>query len=75
MITQQISNGLFQLGFQDGWVVQGDSIILWERSEPQPTIEEILEAAKHYVEPQPTIEQKLGSVGLSLEDLKTALGL
>ena len=75
MATKQITNGLLQLGFNSGWVVNEEEIVLWENPEPQPTIEAILEAAKDYVEPVPTIEQKLASVGLSVDDLKSALGL
>jgi len=75
MKTQKIVNGLKQLGFNSGWVVNGDEIVLWENSEPQPTIKAILEAAEDYVEPVPTVEQKLASVGLSVDDLKSALGL
>ena len=75
MQIKQITNGLAQLGFNSGWVVNENEIILWENSEPQPTIETILEAAKDYVEPVPTVEQKLASVGLSVDDLKSALGL
>ena len=75
MATKQITNGLLQLGFNSGWVVNEEEIVLWENPEPQPTIEAILEAAKDYVEPVPTVEQKLASVGLSVDDLKSALGL
>jgi hypothetical protein len=71
----EVCKGLFQLGYDSGWAVSGDEITLWENPEPQPTLEAILEAAKDYVEPQPTVEQKLGSVGLNLDDLKAALGL
>jgi MOSC domain-containing protein YiiM len=75
MSHNTITNGLLALGFKSGWVVTGDEITLWENTEPQPTLEAILEAAKDYVEPEPTIDDKLASVGLSLSDLKTALGL
>ena len=75
MQTEEVSNGLKQLNFNSGWVVSGGEIVLWENPEPQPTIEAILEAAKDYVKPEPTIEQKLSTVGLSLPDLKAALGL
>lgn len=75
MSLKTITNGLFALGFNSGWVVTGQEITLWENPEPQPTMEAILEAAKNYVEPQPTVEEKLASVGLSLPDLKVALGL
>jgi hypothetical protein len=75
MNNKEITNGLLQLGFNSGWVISGEEITLWENSEPQPTIEAILEAAKDYVEPEPTVEDRLASVGLSLPDLKVALGL
>ena len=75
MKTELISNGLMQLGFNSGWVVSGDEIVLWENPEPQPTLAKILEAAQDYVEPVLTVEQKLASVGLSVDDLKSALGL
>ena len=75
MNNKEITNGLLQLGFNSGWVISGEEITLWENSEPQPTIEAILEAAKDYVEPEPTVEDKLASVGLTLPDLKAALGL
>lgn len=75
MSHKEITNGLIALGFNSGWVVSGEEIILWENAEPQPTMKAILEAAKDYVEPVPTVEQKLASVGLSLDDLKTALNL
>ena len=75
MATKQITNGLLQLGFNSGWVVNEEEIVLWENPEPQPTMEAILEAAKDYVEPEPTVEQKLASVGLNVNDLKSALGL
>lgn len=75
MKTQAISKGLLQLGFNFGWVVSGDEIVLWEHSEPQPSLETILEAAKNYVEPQISVEDKLATVGLNLSELKSALGL
>ena len=73
MQIKQITNGLLQLGFNSGWVVNEEEIVLWENPEPQPTIEAILEAAKDYVEPEPTIADKLASVGLSLDELKSAI--
>ena len=75
MTNKEITEGLLVLGFNSGWVVNGEEIVLWENAQPQPTIEEILEAAKDYIEPVPTVEQKLASVGLSVDDLKFALGL
>lgn len=75
MPTEEIVNGLKQLGFNNGWVLNGEEIVIWENPQPKPTIKAILEAAKDYVAPEPTIEEKLASVGVSLDDLKTALGL
>ena len=75
MSHKKIVEGLLQLGFNSGWVASGEEIILWENPEPQPTMQEILKAAKDYVEPEATVEDKLASVGLNLTDLKTALGL
>lgn len=46
MNHQEITNGLLQLGFNSGWVVSDDEIVLWENSEPQPDKETIANAAK-----------------------------
>ena len=75
MTNRELINGLKQLGFTFGWVVSGGEITVWENPEPQPTLEAILEAAKDYVEPEPTVAEKLASVGLTIDDLKSALGL
>jgi hypothetical protein len=74
-MSKEITNGLLQLGFSNGWVVNGNEIVLWEHSAPIPSLEDILEASKSYVQPEPTVADKLASVGLSLDDLKAALGL
>jgi hypothetical protein len=71
----QIVEGLTALGFDSGWVLSGEEIVLWDNTEAQPSLDQILEAAKNYVKPQPTVAQKLASVGLSVDDLKVALGL
>lgn len=81
----QISKGLVQLGFSTGWAVSGDEIILWEHSEPQPSMNQILSAAEIYEEKQliakqqeqtkrTEVEAKLAALGLTADDLK-ALGL
>ena len=75
MTNKKIVNGLVALGFNSNWVVTGEEITLWENAEPQPTLEAILEAAKDYIEPVPTVADKLASVGLSVDDLKSALGI
>lgn len=45
MTTQQIANGLKQLGFNSGWVISGDEIVLWEHDAAQPTQDELKNAA------------------------------
>jgi hypothetical protein len=74
-MTEEIANGLMQLGFNSGYVIRGEEIILWENPEEMPTLEEILAAAKDYVKPELTVSEKLASVGLTVDDLKSALGL
>jgi len=73
MSENKIIDGLMQLGYNSGWVVQGEEIVLWENDASVPTMESILEAAKDYVKPEPTIDDKLASVGLSIAELKAAL--
>ena len=46
MNHEEIKNGLFQLGYYNGWVLTGNEITLWENDEAQPTLETILEASK-----------------------------
>lgn len=48
MTHEEITNGLSQLGFTSGWVVNDEEIVLWENSEPQPTKAAILEASKQW---------------------------
>jgi hypothetical protein len=85
MNTQEISNGLLQLGFTSGWAVSGDQIVLWENAEPQPSESEIANAAILWKEKElqsfeekaaakAAAEAKLAALGLTAEDLK-ALGL
>ena len=74
-MLSDIAKGLKQLGFDSGWVLQGDEIILWENDQPIPPLASILDAASKYEEPSLTIAQKLELVGLNLDDLKEALGL
>jgi len=74
-MSEKLRQGLMQLGFNSGWVISGEEIVLWENSEPIPSIEVILEAAEDYVAPEPTVADKLASVGLNLNDLKEALGI
>ena len=75
MTSDKITDGLLQLGFDSGWVISGEEIVLWENSAPQPTTEQILKASKDYIKPELSIADKLAAAGLSIAELKTALGL
>ena len=75
MTTTEITNGLIQLGFNSGWVVSGDEIILWENAEPQPTMAEISEAAKLYETTKAAEKQAiLDKLGLTADEIATLLG-
>lgn len=39
-----ITRALRILGFNEGWAIQGDDIVVWEHDEPQPTLDELREA-------------------------------
>jgi hypothetical protein len=85
METKKIINGLKQLGFNSGWVVTGEEITLWENTEPQPSLDDILAASKLWdknvaekeaqeAAAKTAAEAKLAALGLTTDDLK-ALGL
>ena len=85
MQNRDIVNGLLQLGFNNGWVVTGDEITLWENSEPMPTMSAITTAAKQWettqkaeaeakAQAKAAAEAKLSTLGLTTDDLR-ALGL
>ena len=60
------------------FVLTGDDYenIEWLDKRPKPTLAQIEAAiANPLPEPEPTVQEKLASVGLSIEDLKSALGL
>jgi len=46
MNTNKIGNGLFELGFNSGWVVSGDEIVLWEHNVPKPSMTKALQKMK-----------------------------
>jgi len=46
MTHEQVIKALFTLGFNSNWVVTDGQITLWENDEPQPTEEELRQAAK-----------------------------
>ena len=82
MTNEKMTNGLLQLGFYTGWVLNGDEITLWENQEPQPTLKEISDASKLWDKTeQAKAEAKatakaaiLDRIGLTADELKTILG-
>jgi hypothetical protein len=60
------------------WTLSGDNLadLEWLDELPKPSEEAIFNAiANPLPEPEPTVNQKLASVGLTIDDLKAALGL
>ena len=85
MNTEQIGNALKQLGFNNGWAISGDEIVLWEHDAPQPTEKELKDADKLWEQTKANAQAqadlakeaaqaKLAALGLTTDDLK-ALGL
>jgi hypothetical protein len=79
MNNTQIAKALTDLRPNAIWALTGDTLegLEWmDTQQTKPTLEEITHAiANPLPEVEPTVDQKLASVGLSLEDLKAALGL
>jgi len=82
METQEIQNGLLQLGFNTGWIVTGDEITLWENAEPQPTKAALAIAATQWAatqaaEADATATQKaalLARLGITADEAKLLIG-
>ena len=82
MTNQQIVNGLKQLGFDSGWVISGDEIVIWENNAPQPTESELLEASDLWDAKQAEREAVqaakrqalLDKLGITEEEAKLLLG-
>ena len=77
MTHNEITKALKDLLLNAQYILTGDDYenIQWLDERPKPTVEEIAAAiANPLPEPEPTVAQKLASVGLSLEELKAALG-
>jgi hypothetical protein len=75
MTHQSIVKALKDLN-AEGWILEGDKIenIIWTTDDVK-TEAEILTAIENPLpEPEPTVAEKLASVGLSIEELKAALG-
>lgn len=77
--NQKITKALISLRPDADWTLKGDDYaqINWlDTAQTKPTLAEVeAEIANPTPRPEPTIDQKLASVGLSLTDLKAALGL
>lgn len=44
MTEPTLATAIKALGFSDGWAISGDTIVLWENTEPQPTEAELIKA-------------------------------
>ena len=44
MTESTLAIALIALGFTEGWAVSGDTITLWENTEPQPTEAQLINA-------------------------------
>jgi len=77
-ITHQISSGLKALGYNSGWAVSGDEIVLWEHDAPIPPLAEILEAAKQAAATAAATvasgRNKLAALGLTDDEINALLG-
>ena len=81
MTTRQIANGLKQLGFNSGWVISGDEIILWEHDAAQPTQDELKNAAALWEQNQAKAQAEaeadkaalLAKLGITADEAKLLL--
>jgi len=81
MEHNQIINGLKQLGFNNGWVISGDEITVWEHNAPQPTQDELENAAKLWEQTEANAQAQaeadkaalLAKLGITADELKTLL--
>jgi hypothetical protein len=81
MTTEQIANGLKQLGFTNGWVISGTEIVLWEHDAPQPTQDELKNAAKLWEQTEANAQAQaeadkaalLAKLGITADEAKLLL--
>jgi hypothetical protein len=77
--NQKITNALLVLRPNAEWSLLGDNYadIQWlDKNQTKPTLAEVeAEIANPTPQPELTLDDKLSSVGLSIADLKVALGL
>lgn len=76
MTHESIVKALKDLDAQ-GWILEGDKIenIVWTTDDVKTEAEILAAIANPSPEQEPSVSDKLLSVGLSLDDLKAALGL
>ena len=82
MTNQEITDGLQQLGFNTGWVVNGGEITLWENEAAQPTAAAIAKAATLWAatlqaKADATATQKaalLARLGITADEAKLLIG-
>jgi len=82
MTTEQIANGLKQLGFTNGWVISGTEIVLWEHDAPQPTQDELKNAAQLWEQTEANAQAKakadkaalFAKLGITEEEAALLLG-
>tara|TARA_R110000868_G_scaffold17385_2_gene76500 strand:+ start:645 stop:893 length:249 start_codon:yes stop_codon:yes gene_type:complete len=77
--NQKIANALMTLRPKAQWSLLGEDYadINWlDKKQTQPTLAEVeSEIANPTPQPEPTVSEKLAVAGLSIPDLKAALGL
>jgi hypothetical protein len=76
--NKEIVKALSDIAPNTEWSLAGDEIdnLVWLDESPTPSKEAILAAiANPLPVTEPTVAEKLASVGLSIEELKTELGL
>lgn len=77
MTTQKdIVKALEDLGAKE-WSLSSDKVedIVWHSKEKKTEAEIMAAIANPLADKEPTLDEKLASVGLSISDLKAALGL
>ena len=78
MTMLEIGKALQQIAPNAEYTLAGENLddLVWLDKSPRPSKEAILAAiANPLTQPEPTIDEKLSGVGLSVADLKAALGL
>jgi len=76
MTHQSIIKALKDLN-AEGWILEGDKVdnIVWTTNNVKTEAEILAAMANPLSEQEPSVSDKLSSVGLTIDDLKVALGL